>query len=259
MFLKRLTVSLLALLIVAAFALPAHARRPYAGEDAALTPKGHVEIGTGFEWENRSRTPGSYKIYGVPVRLDWGFKDGMDLSIESAMIKANRRGYSVETGPTDTRLILKKKLTCKDLAPNEFLAVYADAKLPTGDETKSLLLGTGKADLGLGLAYELHEGASRYRMSGSYVVAGDPAGIDFKNYITYAFGFERPTDRGIIAVAELSGRSRVVESDEASPLVLHLGAKKDLRKDLTFDIGFGAGLSEPTPNLIFKTGLTRRF
>ncbi len=259
MLLNRTTAFALALLLLVASAAPAHARRPHFGEDARITETGKLEFETGFEWANRSRTPGSYLTYGVPLRLNWGARPGLDVSLVTAAVRANPRGFAIETGITDTRLLVKRALTPKELPPDEKLAWYLDAKLPTGDDKKSLLLGNGEADLGLGLAWEAGSDGNRYRMSGSFHAAGDPEGVDYKNYATYSFGVERPTDRGIVAVAELYGRTRVFETDESSQLVLLVGTKKEWRKNLVFDTGLAFGLTESSPSLVAKTGLSTSF
>lgn len=255
----RWTVFSLALAMLLLLPAPSHARRPHFGEDARLAEKGKLELETGFEWTNRSKSPGSYLTYGMPLRLNYGVKGDLDVSLLTSVVRANPRGFAIETGMTDSRLLVKKALSGKDLPANEKAAVYLDVKLPSGDDAKSLLLGNGETDFGLGLAWETSEGLSRYRMSGSLHKAGDPQGIDYKDYATFSFGFERPTDRGIVAVAELYGRTRVLESDEAPQLVLLVGSKKEMRKNLVFDTGFAFGLTESSPSLVVKTGLSTSF
>lgn len=248
----------LALLLLAPEA--SHARRPYFGEDARITEQGKVELETGFEWTNRSRQPGSYLTYGMPLRLNYGIrKDRLDASLVTSVVRANPRGFATSTGMTDTRLLLKRALPGRELAEGELAAVYLDVKLPTGDDKKSLLLGTGEADAGLGVAWEARRGEARYRMSGSFHKAGDPAGMDLKDYACVSFGLERPTDRGILVVGELHGRTRVVEADEAPQLVLMVGSKKEIRRNLVFDTGFAFGLTESSPSLVMKTGLSTSF
>ena len=247
------------LIILGVLSSGAIAKGPFNGEDAKITNEKTLELETNFIWMNQSHFPGAHKSFGEEIRFDYGIRKNMDISLITSFVKASPYGQKNETGITDSRLIIKKNINSPSFIADENLAWYADVKLPTGDDKKSLLLGTGKTDYGLGLTYSVPDGNDLYRMSASYTLIGDPANIDYKNIFSYSFGLERPTDRNFKILFELSGSSRKHEIEETSTATLMLGAKKEINHKKSIYIGAGFGLTESAPDLNVKTGVNFRF
>jgi hypothetical protein len=236
-----------------------HARRPFDGEDAKITETGHWEVEAGFEWVNQSQFPGSHKRWGAPLRLTRGLANQMDLALETAWMKVNPRGAIEQSGIEDSRLILKKSLLAANYHGNEQLSWFGEVKLPTGDEKKSFILGTGKTDYGIGLAWEGFADHVNYRMSGAYLISGDPDNIDLKNVFRYAFGLETEIEKNLTGLFELHGRSRQHETEETSTMTAMFGVRKKLSETRTADLGLSFGVTESAPDLTIRTGMLFKF
>jgi hypothetical protein len=250
---------LLSLAILFVVVTTTFANGAFIGEDATLTAQGKWELETNFIWMNQSNDPGSHKSYGGELRINRGLRDNLDVSIITSFLSVNPYSTVNESGIGDTKLIFKRKLTVENQKPGEDLSLYLDLKLPTGDESKSLLLGTGQSDYGIGLSYQLKEEKNLYRFSGGYKIIGDPDNIDYKNIFNYSFGLERETDGGIIALAEVYGESRKHEAEETSTMMFMVGAKKELTKNKTFHIGLAFGVTESSPDLYINSGVKFKF
>lgn len=252
-----------ACLLLAGFASAALAVRPFTGEDGRMLMLDDQSVHTwglelGFEWANQADSPGSHKRWGVPFRLDH-FSNLWLISLTGDWRQINQRnGTARISGMGDARLIIKRPLFM-ELPDGESLCWYVDAKLPTGDDKKSLLLGTGKTDAGLGLAWTKDEAGHSWHLSTSWQKVGDPANMDLKDRFAFAAGYEQQLKNRLTALAELSGASRQQEAEESSNLGLMLGLRKKLPKSKTLDAGVTFGLTESAPDFQARTGLRWQF
>lgn len=250
-------------LLLAGLASAALAIRPFTGEDGRILMLSDQKLSfwaleLGFEWSNQSDNPGSHKRWGVPFRLDH-FSNLWQISLLGDWREINpRNGTAKVSGMADSRLIIKRPLFI-ELPQGEALCWYLDAKLPTGDDKKSLLLGTGKTDAGLGLAWTRDEAGHSWHLSTAWQKVGDPANIDLKDRFSFAVGYEQELKNRLTALAELSGASRQHEVEDSSNLGLMLGLRKRLPHSRTLDAGVTFGLTESAPDFQARTGLRWQF
>jgi hypothetical protein len=256
---KNHQVSLILLVISMVFTLscPTFANGAFIGEDSTIAPVGRWEIESNFIWTKNNQNMSKYKEYGGYFRFERGIKEDISLSLITPFIKVEPNGLSDESGIGDCNFIVKKKLSTK--SKGEDLAIYMNIKLPTGDEEKSLLLGTGETDYGVGVSYQHKEEDTLYRFSTGYTVVGDPDNIDFNDRFNYSFGIEKMTDRGIIVLGEVYGESRQSEASDDSIIVFTVGAKKRIRKNRVFHFAISFGGTNETPDVRLNSGVKFSF
>lgn len=250
----------LCFLLLAGLVQAALAVRPFAGEDARMLMIGdegklHLwALELGFDWSNESDSPGSHKRWGLPFRLDH-WTNLWQISLLGDWREINPRSAAGKiSGLADSRLLIKRPVFL-ELPAGESLCWVADIKLPTGDEKKSLLLGTGKTDAGIGLTWTRDGKDHAWHLSTDWQKIGDPANIDLKDRFRFHLGYEQALKNKLTALAELSGSSRQHAAEDSSSLGLMLGLRKKLPRNRSVDAAVNFGLTEAAPDFQARTGL----
>jgi hypothetical protein len=159
-----------ALGLVLATAVPAHATRPFrVTESAVALPPGGVRVEEGV---SRTRWDSGLKVYALETEVSYSLYANLDLEVEAPWIVAGGGGAKFEDGIGDVTTKAKINFVKERAAIPLTLSGLIGVKFPTGPDNVS----TDEADVQMAALASKVIGPAQVHGNLSYTFVGDSAG-----------------------------------------------------------------------------------
>jgi hypothetical protein len=238
------------------FPLFAYAARPLSTDDAATVEKGDLEVELGFEYADDADTDDTEDEYSFAATVKYGLTERWDLGVEIPYLYIERESDDDDSGLGD--YVFSSKYRFVDESENfPALALGFSLKTKTGDEDKGL--GTGELDYTLNTILTKALGKIVTNVNLGYTYVGAPEGENHDDVFSYGLALEYPATEKLNLVGELTGETNFEGDFDDHPFGGLVGFNYAFSENIVFDLGFGWGISEASPDYLVTSGLTLAF
>lgn len=257
--------TVLALLLCAAYAYPAFAAHPLATDDSGTNGKNKVQLETSaeFVWDKQGSVKTESKTFNAALSL--GLLDNLDVSLATPYVwqKQTASGVTLidNNGNGDTSLALKWRFL--ELGQTSF-ALKPEVAVPTGDHARGF--GAGRPAYGLTLittvefkelpmplAIHANLGYSHQKL-----IEADRLTIR-SDYWKGSLALTAEVLKGLQAVLEGGVETNGDKTDSKAPAFVTGGIIYSTTDWLDFSLGIKYGVNAPADDFGILTGLTFKF
>jgi hypothetical protein len=197
------------------------------------------------------------EIYTIETSLFFGVVNNLDFEV-SVPYRFLSESARDESGVGDVTLRARLRFVKAREANPLSLSGQLVIKLPSASEGKGL--GTGESDVGFVALASKRFDPLAVHLNLGYLIVGDPPGVNFKNEVIYALGFEFYTAiQGLGLYAELGGHTNRDSNAPSDPLAVSFGLTQTIGRRTILDGGLAVGLTSDSPSYAAKIGASYRF
>ncbi|MBN3039422.1 MAG: transporter [Candidatus Omnitrophica bacterium] len=226
------------------------AARPLSTDDAGTVEKGHFEAEAGFEYVDDADDE-----YNLGFCMKYGLFSRLDIGVEVPYHFIEVSNGDDVDGIGDVSISAKLNvLEEKENIPA--LAISYSFKTETGDEEKGLSSGEVDHAINAILTKELGKVVGHLNLGYTYVGLAEDENDDV---FSYAIALEYPVNERLNLVGELTGETNFDGEFDDNPFAGLVGFNYALSDIITFDLGFGWGISDASADFLVTSGLTLAF
>ncbi len=227
--------------------------RPINTDDAYTLDKGVFTISLGSVF---TREANHDKEIDLNIDLGYGITDRLEITADIPFVFLNPEAGINEEGIGDIS-VRPEYMFLEERENIPAMSLAATFELQSGDKDKGL--GSGATDYSLSLQVSKNFDPVSVHFNLGYTFIGKSKGEDLDNVIFYNFACEYVITGKLTLVGELIGQTNSDPGATNDPMEILAGMIYEITSNVNFDVGFGAGLNNASPDIRVTGGITFEF